>query len=279
MNEKLQYASMLEMPVSTCTVTTKPAKKRRLKRKNQLNSELIKEQLLEKINSDTERLEQNQVPLVLSSELESLDVVDSADSQANEQTRLNQNQDFQTVSFNKSASKKRKGFKFSVIGAQFVVIGALVLTILLTNAIVPNSGINVFLNNVFSAEKVELSDQRVYSDFAPVIAMGNNQGITLSNGVINYGGEGSVYSACDGVVSSIVKDEQGKYTIEITHSQNFKSVINGVEYSYVGEGDKVYSNLPVGYLFNDGATMCFTNGQGIVISDYQIINNAVVWAV
>ena len=37
MNEKLQYATMLEIPVSTCNVTFQPTKKKRAKTKKQQN--------------------------------------------------------------------------------------------------------------------------------------------------------------------------------------------------------------------------------------------------
>ena len=275
MNEKLQYASMLDMPVNTCTVTTKPTKKRRTKRKKEQNLDCIKEQLLEKINNENQVDEQLDLPVVLNDNLENFD----SNYDIEQEQLSEQNEQHQTVSFTKKSTKKHKRFKFSVIGVQFLIIGALVFTILLTNSIFPNSGINNFFNGVFGAEQVQVKDERTYSDFAPVIAMGNNSGLTVTDGVINFGGKGSVYSACDGVVTDVIKDEQGKYSIEIMHSQNFKSVIAGVEYAYVNVGDAVYSNFPVGYLFDDGASMCFKSGDGNVISDYQIIDNTVVWAV
>ena len=54
MNEKLQYATMLEIPVSTCNVTFRPTKKKRTKTKKQQNPEVVKEKLLSKINSEKE---------------------------------------------------------------------------------------------------------------------------------------------------------------------------------------------------------------------------------
>ena len=50
MNEKLQYASMLEIPVSTCNVSVKPAKKRLFSKKKKVNHEQVKEQLVKKVN-------------------------------------------------------------------------------------------------------------------------------------------------------------------------------------------------------------------------------------
>ena len=55
MNEKLQYASMLEIPVSTCTVSVKEQKKKGLfKKKKQQNTESVKEELIEKVNEEVE---------------------------------------------------------------------------------------------------------------------------------------------------------------------------------------------------------------------------------
>jgi hypothetical protein len=72
--------------------------------------------------------------------------------------------------------------------------------------------------------------------------------------------------------------ENGKYDIEITHSDNFKSVLTGIDFAYAGLNDKVYSNIPVGYVMA-GATMCFKGVDDVVISDFQIIEDTVVWAV
>lgn len=288
MNEKLQYASMLEIPVSTCTVKTMPIKRKRTKKKKQtVNPDLIKEQLFNKINENQENFndeslnihtEQEQDIQLEQDKIEPQLEVGEAPIECEEQAENQANMLYSTASVNKVSAKKGKRFKISVIGVQFVVIGLLALTILLTSAIFPNSGINVFFSNVFSAEQVDKTDNRVYSDFTPVIAMGDNQGIAVSNGIISFGGTGSVYSPCDGVVTSILKDEQGKYMIEVTHGKNFKSILEGIEHAYVGLNDNVYFNIPVGYLSEaDGATMCFTDGQGSLISGYELVNNTVAW--
>ena len=56
MNEKLQYATMLEMPVSTSSVTALPKKRRFFKRKR-VNDELIKQELLKKVNQEQDLTE------------------------------------------------------------------------------------------------------------------------------------------------------------------------------------------------------------------------------
>ncbi len=262
MNEKLQYATMLEIPVSTCSVSSVKPKKKRFARKKKVNDEQIKEQLLNKINSE-ETVEGQPI-------LEGQPIEQSQEIQVEiEQTESTANV--------YSSKPKKKRFAFNIVGIQLAIIGVLIGAIFLTNAVYADSGINVFLRNVFGVESSAV-DTREFDDFTPVINMGDNYNLSLENGVITFAGEGSVYSACDGVVQSVVKGEDDKYTLEIAHSKNFKSLISGIERIYVKEGDIVKAKIPVGYLEPDGATMCFMGSSGEIIEDYQIENDMVVWA-
>lgn len=274
MNEKLQYATMLEIPVNTCSVTPMPTKKRRVKRKK-VNPETVKEQLLDKINSQIEQEEQPPVDDALTAQIESEQTVEEEILKND----LVERQENSVNIYSKQSEKPKKRKGFSVIGVQLAVIGILIATIFLTNATYSDSGLNVFFRNVFGNTQTEVVDERNFDEFLPVIAMGDNQGVMLDGGIISFNGKGSVYAPCDGKVSAIQKDENGKFSIEIMHSNNFKSLLTGVEYAYVGLDDTVYANIPVGYLHADGATMCFTSGDGTLIDNYQIVDNAVVWAV
>lgn len=275
MNEKLQYATMLEIPVNTCSVTLKPAKKKGIWKRKFKNLEAVKEQLMNKINSES------------SDETISEQVVNSVENNLviNEQEEQELNENGNQMMLENTATvkvindKSKKKFKFSVISTQFIIIALLVATIFLTNALYADSGINVFFKNVFGTTQTETVDTRSHQDFAPVIAVGEMTVITIDNGIMTFSGEGSVYSPCDGKVSAINLDENGKYSYEITHSTNFKSVISGLDYAYAGLNDNVYSNIPVGYVTESGATMCFKSGSNLVISNYNIIDGSVVWAV
>lgn len=271
MNEKLQYATMLEIPVSTCNVTFKPAKKKRFFKKKKVDHEALKKELLNKIN--TEQV-QEQEPLT------QIDQHEKDIQGLNEEVVLDQTpqSEEQTVSVHKKERKKiKKPFKVSVIGVQMTIIGILIATIFLTNAIYPDSGVNVFLRSVFGTEST-YTDQRIYADFAPVINLSDGETPVVSDGVMTFSGEGAVYSPCDGKITAINKTEDGKFTMEITHSENFKSLLTGIDFAYAGINDTVYHNIPVGYV-TAGATMCFKGVDGAVISDYQIVENTVVWAV
>ena len=57
MNDKLQYASMLEIPVSTCNITVKESKKKRQKRKKNIAQEDVKDRLIGQINARSQEQE------------------------------------------------------------------------------------------------------------------------------------------------------------------------------------------------------------------------------
>ena len=294
MNEKLQYATMLEMPVNTCNVTKVSSKKKRLIKKKKPTEEQVKNQLLDMVNNENE-----QTFSLPEYDKEQLDQDDSGILQEGEdfskETVFNQTQNLDqdldqdeqmertvTASVNTQreySEKTKKPFKITVIGVQLAVVGLLVATILLTNALFVDSGINVFLRSVFSSEQQTEVDSRIYSEFTPIISMGNNQNLDLSEGVITFAGEGSVYSPCDGKVLSITKSQEGYFDIEIMHSENFKSIISGVEHVFVEQGQSVYKTIPVGHLEANGAKLCFADSDGSIITDYQIDNGTVKWAV
>lgn len=269
MNEKLQYATMLEIPVSTCNVTFKPAKKKRFSKKKKVDHEAVKKELLSKINSE----EVQDQTLVEETDM----YADQTQAVSDEEAVFDQTLvEGQTVSVHRR-EKNKKPFKISVIGVQLTIIGLLIATIFLTNAIYPDSGVNVFLRGVFGTEST-YTDQRVYADFSPVINISDGEVPVVSDGVMTFSGEGAVYSPCDGKITAISKTEDGKYSIEITHSENFKSLLTGIDFAYAGLNDTVYHNIPVGYV-TAGATMCFKGIDDVVISDYQIVDDTVVWAV
>ncbi len=275
MNEKLQYATMLDIPISTTSVSP-ITKKRRARKKKRINDEFVKAELLKKINSEQDLLENS----TDSQETSLVAVNNPTDLVFQEgQELVGQEIIVEENTSNVFASKrkvKKSPFKITVVGVQLVIIGVLVMAIFLTNALYKDSGINVFLRGVFGTESAVV-DTREYSDFSPIISMGDNNGVSLSDGIITFAGEGSVYAPCDGTVKSVSVGENGRYNIEIEHSQNFKSIISNIEHIYVSQGDKVFSNIPVGYLEPDGASMCFTNGQGDILDGYDMVDNMVVW--
>ena len=280
MNEKLQYATMLEIPVNTANVAYKPVKKRRIFKKKQKSPDAVKEELLLKVNAESEMQEaltedksaesdtETFADVSKTSAEEILPQEDTAEETVEETTEENY------VSASVRKKKRKPFFKFSVISAEIVAIAVLVGAIFLTNALYSDSAINVFMRKVFSVESA--AAEKTYKDFSPV--MNFNGDVSLDNGVISYAGSGAVYAPADGTVSSVVKEEDGSYTMNVAHSAVFSSTISGLSYAYLGEGDSVFGNIPVGYVKDGGLTMCF-NSEDSIITDYVIENNAVLWAV
>lgn len=242
MNEQTLYSEMLEIPVNTCNITYTETKKRRKRKAEKLDD--VKEMVLEKVNGEipTEKEQILEEPL---------------------------NQSTVTI---KSEKKKRS---FPIIGAQIAVICLLLGVIIFSNLYMEKNGIAAFLNSVFSSEQNK-SDEREYTSFNAGVPIDGN--VTVDGGVMCFAKSGSVYAPCDGKITAITCDENGKYTMEITHSTKFKTVIKGVDYAYHDLGTTVYGNLPIGYSLGENVELCFYSGESL-ITDYTVDGDCVVWQV
>lgn len=277
MNEKLQYASMLEIPVSTCNVTYKPARKRRLGRKKSVAAEEVKKELLKKVNAASE--EEAALP---APELPEEPVKDTAENLVTPDGQEEERKSDEIVTASVAPIKReknRKRFRVSAVAAELAVIGALLAVIFLTSAFYPQSGINAFMKGVFGNGATGVAaDERTYEQFAPVITVAAGETLAVEDGAVTVAGKGSVYSPVGGRVKKITADGNGKYEMEIAHSENFTTVISGIDYAYAAAGDTVYGNIPVGYVKDGGYKMCFAGENGAVITGYELSGNAVVWA-
>ncbi len=322
MNEKLQYAEMLEIPTSTCKISYKQPKKKIIKKKNESLDE-PKMELVKKINEETEEKvepvppqaviqEKIEEAVQMEGEIPKEDAVPEggqelviqsaeeavAEGEVSENGQAVENTEVaslpvetpvaesavtaegvisQTETVTIKRHKFKKPFKINVITVQLVVICLLVATIFITNALLPQSGINTLIANVFGKEEIVEVDDREYSEFTANLPVENKADITLSNGVMSISGTGSLYAPCDGEVTSLVKGTDGKYTVEIEHSTKFKTVISNIDLIYTSVGEKVYTNVPVGYVQTKGASMCFYKENGAVITDYTIGDDALLW--
>jgi len=282
MNEKLQYAEMLEIPQSTVNITYKRVKPKKFafKRKKKQTDEEIKNSLLEKVNSET--LGENSDPVAetfMSAETTEDVALQTEEPTAEEGAGVNEevyeNPDSTVTIRPKKAKRRGKvNFKFNVITAQLVIIGALIATIFLTNALVPGSGINTFLQGVFGTNQQTTAVS--YEDYSPSVPVKDVSGISVENGVMTLSGEGSVYPPCDGKVTSVT-ETNGKYDIVVEHSEKFKTVFSGVDFAYVSAGESVYKTIPVGYMKGENVSVCFYDGDSM-ITDYTVSENTVVWA-
>lgn len=287
MNEKLQYAEMLEIPQSTCTITYKPPKKRLFRSKKSLDD--IKAKVVKKVNENAEKSEQEtlsdesvyrkEIGAEAIEEMQTETALAPIETQEKIEENLGEEISETTTSRIRKVRPKRKK-KISIIGVQLIVIGALIATIFLTSALLPNSGINSFFAGAFGVENnatEPLPDNREHEEFTAVLPAKNLSMVSLSDGVMTLSGKGSVYAPCKGIVTTVMQGDDGKYTLEIAHNDNFKTVFKGVDYAYFKEGEQVFSTIPVGYV-SGGATACFYDEADEVITDYTLSDKGVVWA-
>jgi len=270
MNEKLQYEKMLDIPVSSCSVVYNTLSKKEKKKKVK-DLDRVKERLIEKVNST-----ENECDIVDCERKDELVVTE------NDGVKMDANDaEFTPTACVVKKKPRVKLPKLGVIGVQLVVIGALVATIFLTSALLPNSGLNSLFAGAFKSETVldTQVDDRVYTDFAPSLPVSSTESVSLTDGVMTLSAKGSVYAPCKGTVSAITESEDGKFNIELTHNDIFKTVFSGVDYAYFATGDSVFSTIPVGYTSGSGATMCFFDEDGQVITDYTLGDDGVVWTV
>ena len=263
MNDGREYAEMLRTMASSCDVVVKPAKRARKKKD-------VKEEIVTKVNDE-----------VAASEVKAADELPFKEEAFGEEEiieRPKKRFSFfgkkKTETTEKPAEKKGR-FKFDIVYAEGIAAFALVVAILLTNIFWENSGMNTFFKKAFSPAQVT-TDARSYNSFNAQSPSSSLDG-KVEDGVMTFSGKGALYPVCDGTVSSVT-EENGKYTITISHSGVFKTVISGVDFVYTDKGEEVYRYVPVCYL-NDGEANVYMYDDDVLLTNYVLEGNSIVWSV
>ena len=184
MNEELNYAEMLEIPVETVTV-----KRKEKKRRARENDSELSEQLVEQIN----------------------DRMEEADDPAYAESREIERE----VKPKAKANRKTKMARRVLIG-EFVAVCALCAAIFVTNIVMSNSAINTFVRGLFQGETAAAADERTYTDFklSPVINDYTEAELTVSDtGVLSFTAKCSVYAPCEGKLASVNGDTNRKSVV------------------------------------------------------------------
>ncbi len=177
----------------------------------------------------------------------------------------------------KTKAERRSGIFLTV---EFALACALCGTIFLTNVFMPTSAINTFFRSLMPAEE-EQADNRIYSDFtlASVVSELSDAEITVSPaGVLSFTDECCVYPAVDGKVAEVTKNASGTYDVKISHTDSFYGIISGLDYVYYTVGDKVYSNVPVGYSKGESAVQVTMYSGDELLNCYAVDDeNCLTW--
>ncbi len=239
MNEELDYAEMLEIPVSTVNVV----KKKSLFKRRARPEEDLKEQVVDTVN-------------------ERMGAYAGAEDYTDPPKPMNR--------------VKLMGGENFVVMCEAIAVCLLAVGIFITNLFLPNSAINTFINS-FTAT-AGTGTETPYTDFtlSSVTSELSDADVSLSGGVMSFTAETSVYPVCDGEISSVAS-LSGGYTVEIAHTSSFTSVITGLTTVYSVVGDSVKSNIPFAYSDGTATVKVSLYNDGVLISGYTLSGVVPVW--
>ncbi|MBD5632114.1 MAG: M23 family metallopeptidase [Clostridia bacterium] len=246
MNQELDYAEMLEIPVSTVNVV----------KKKSLN--------LFKRKGDKEQQPQD--------DLKDL-VVDSVNERVGAYVYAEDLSD--PPAPEKKAFGKIKDKGNAIIIGEIVAVCVIAVAIFITNLFMPTSLINTFIGSFSKADTTEPT----YSELklSPVVGENSDAEITVSSsGVLSFTAKGAVYPVCDGVVSSI-SETDGLYTVEIAHTSSFSSVITGLSSVYSAKGTKVAANIPFAYSDGENEVKVSMYDGETLLNCYTLADEVPVW--
>ena len=311
MNEEIEYAEMLEIPVSTVNVVRKKQRRKRaeeaLRAPTQeesapLNAPL-KESVIAQVN---DRLQEEQSePLCVDPELFAESVnsagridfdpiperIDTVRVYSSEETngffgRLHA-QDYHLNSENEggmyeTSNHSRLGKILRVaLNAEFAAACVLCGAIFLTNVFIPNSAINTFFRAIASPSSTAETDARNYTDFtlSPVVSELSGAELSLSPaGILSFTDECCVYPVANGAVANVSKDVNGLYTVKLEYSDSFTGVISGLDQVYYSEGDEVKANVPVGYTNGEESVQVTMYSDGALLNCFTLTEeNCLAW--
>ena len=307
MNEEIEYAEMLEIPVSTVNVVRKNRRRKKAVEVNptQYPSDAtdLKASVIAQVN---ERLDADETPIA--PEIQPLSPTGDIEGKIDfepiperiDTVRLYSSENKRGV-FSKSlhqqeyamdenlpnghtvyATNEEKSSKILrvVLGAEFAAACVLCGAIFLTNIFVKNSAINTFFRSLNTPAETVVTDTRSYSDFtlSPVVSELTDAELNLSPaGVLSFTEECCVYPAADGVVSEII-EKNGVYTVKIAYSDTFTGVINGLDYAYYAVGDEVKANIPVGFSKGESEVQVTMYSSGELLNCFELTEeNCLAW--
>ena len=321
MNEEIEYAEMLEIPVSTVNVVKK---KRGRKRKAepiettaqpaQVSTPNLKESVIAQVNGKMQQdpildtpIAENEITAEAAMFAESANSggklefgeiperIDTVRLYSAREKDLRKDfalssSDYAFESENlendggryelKSETKAEKRVR-AVLGAEFALACALCGAIFLTNVFMPGSAINTFFRALDGSAQTNKTDTRTYTDFtlSGVVNDFSETELNLSpTGILSFTDECHVYPAADGKVSAVTQNEDGTYTLKISHSDTFTGVIDGLDQVYYKEGETVKTNVPVGYSCGEAEVQVTMYSSGALLNCFELTEeNCLAW--
>ena len=288
MKEEIEYAEMLEIPVSTVNVVHKKrAKKKKTTESAPVQTPPIvdlKNSVIQQVNEQVENQNTDEqterIDTVRVYSKEDKDFFDEhfatphdydfpVEETENDDTRYEMN----------SFSRSEKRTKL-VLGIEFALSCALCGAIFLTNVFMPGSAINTFFKALTDTAQTS-ADERVYTDFtlSSVLSAYSSAQLQLSpTGILTFTDKCCVYPAADGKVSEVTQNEDGSFTLKIAHSDSFSGVMTGLSSVFYQVGDTVKANVPVAYSNGEAEVQVMMYSSGELLNCFELTEeNCLVW--
>lgn len=246
MEQGLEYAQMLEIPVSTVSVV----RKKSLFSRKAKPADDLKDRVVESVNGRLSD-EMPEQPYEVNGYVETEDLTAPV------------------------KPKKKIGVAGKIIIAETAAACLLAAGIFLTNVFVPNTAINTFMGGLTAVKEKEAS----YNQFkltSVVSELSDADVAVTDDGVIHFTQKAAVYPVCDGEVASVTKTDS-LYTVKIAHTSKFVSVITGLDTVYAAEGDEVKSNLPFAYSKGDSEVRVSMYDGDTLLKCYTLSGAVPVW--
>ena len=304
MNEEIEYAEMLEIPVSTVNVVHKKSAKSRKQKLAPIPPDL-KDSVIAKVNDkllqdqNPQALEENEGTLNFDGVPDRIDTVrlysESEHAVKRRDLRLspedfglenqeeNSENDESTYAPNYDYRPETKAEKRTriILTAEFAAACALCGAIFLTNVFMPGSAINTFFRALGEPKQTETVDARTYADFSlsPIVSELSDAEITVSPaGIVSFTDECHVYPVANGKITDVTQNTDGKYTVKISHSDSFSGVIGGLDTVYYAVGDEVKANIPLGFTGGETEVQVTMYQSGELLNCFELTEeNCLAW--
>ncbi len=268
MNEEIEYAEMLEIPVSTVNVVRK---RRRHKKSQPREEESLREALLADVN---DRMSASPFD---EEESERLDTVRLYSTEGDDETLTGYDLPLNEGGMYELNEKSSRSMRLA-LGIEFAAACALCAGIFLTNIFLPNSAVNTFFRAMTTPAK---ETDRPYTDFTltPVVSELSDAKLELSpEGVLAFTDECCVYPAANGKVVALSQGEDGKTQMTLQYSDSFTGVVQGLDIVYYEVGDSVKANVPVGFSKGESEVRMTMYSDGEPLNCFQLTEeNCLAW--
>ena len=293
MNEEIEYAEMLEIPVSTVNVVRKPRKRKKSEQATPVSApsepSAIKDTLIASVNERVSGTPEEASEEKASSRygepgegVIDFDVHEQIDTvrlySLSEDGEGLQPEDYPLNGGGRYATNTQPKAVRLALGIEFGVACALCGAIFLTNVFMPNSAINTF----FRALNTPTADTaKPYTDFtlSTVVSELSDAELNLSpTGILSLTDECHIYPVADGKVGEVVQNEDGLYTVKVCYSDTFTGVFSGLNNVYYSEGDTVKTNVPIGYTAGEKEVQVTMYSDGLLLNCFEITeDNCLAW--